>query len=241
MICISKPGNLGFGGKVNTLMQFLSVSKFPPESKNIYRDFFLGEDCFRAGGFLLQTDGVIQDLLAIEGHTFYPHVKFPLIFVWQREYAAWNSYWRDLITFSWNIMVKKPKKSNWKKAVENPWCNCKHANVSVRRDLSQMFCGEFRGIASSLCNSHLTLGWLEEDHPGHGFSTSACEATHWPLRPGSTLPETLLLGKENFSVQGQREDTALASPVTTSACDGTKFLVLGLGLCFSKWPFNLKE
>lgn len=34
MICISRLGNLGFGGKVNTFMQFHSVSKFPLESKN---------------------------------------------------------------------------------------------------------------------------------------------------------------------------------------------------------------
>lgn len=120
--------------------------------------------------------------------------------------------------------------------MENPWCNCKQAKGSVRRDLSQMFCREFIGIASSLGNSQLTLDQLK-DHPGHGFSTSIHEVTHWPLRPGSTLPETLLLGKENFRVWGQREHTAvasLASPVIISACNEMKFMVLGLVLCFSK-------
>lgn len=144
------------------------------------------------------------------------------------------------------VEIQWPKgKKNWKEAVENPWCNCKHTEVSFRKDLSKTLCGKFKGIAFSLGNLELTLGsiWIYIDLYGSIWtyrritqamdSAPLCEVTHWPLRPGFTLSETLLLGKENFRVHGQREHTALASPVTIPACDGIKFLMLGLVLCFS--------
>lgn len=84
--------------------------------------------------------------------------EIPFDFCVTKRIWGWNSYWRDLITFSWNIMAKIKNKIKLDGNCGKSWCNCKRAKVSVRRNLSQMLCGEFRGIASSLGNSQLTFG-----------------------------------------------------------------------------------
>lgn len=147
-------------------------------------ELFLGDDCFRAEGFLLWTDGGIQDCQAIPWGPLpapcFSQVQNSLWF-WCDEEKSGTVTGETLLTSVGMHWSKEKKCKEERRQWRSPGACCVHTEVLIR-DVLVKFSGQFRRTTSHLGKPQLTLCSLQADYPRHGVSSPRCA---WHL--GSAL------------------------------------------------------
>lgn len=147
-------------------------------------EFFLGDDCFRAEGFLLWIDGGIQDCQAISRGPLpapcFSHVQNSLWYWCEEEKKSGTVAGETLLTsVGMHECIGQRKKTKQCKEGRRQWRSpgacCVHTEVFIR-DVLVKFSGQFRRATSHLGKPQLTLCSLRIT-PGTEFVALAVHGT----------------------------------------------------------------